>query len=205
MEQNYQKRDIFALGVLISEVIQGLHPFGKSRLHKASMQDGVKHDEPCFSPTLSPQCVDFLKLCLLKTPFLRPDSWQLLFHPWVRDHALNNEQLRTVQSRVELANGHPCSTEMLRPRSNAPAPNFFTLKAMDIFAPAHQRGADKGDLISVAYSIASTVSAFMNDLHVGCKGNVSQKPLLTPTGILPKCAAGECQADLVMHSCAWSS
>ena len=82
-----QKADIFAVGVLAYELLTGNTAFSfacKSslRLYSAILRKPPQFKEEAFR-TCTEDCIDFIKLCLIKEQENRPDVHEMLSHSWL--------------------------------------------------------------------------------------------------------------------------
>ena len=76
------KSDIWSIGVTTVELLTGRPPLWDLPPMPAMFQIAGPRDIP-LPKQISPQCKDFLTLCLNKNSKLRPDAKQLLEHPWL--------------------------------------------------------------------------------------------------------------------------
>lgn len=78
------KSDIWSIGCLAIEMLQGLPPF--STLNKREVLTALaKGDLPVLSPevTVSQQCTHFLSCCLITQPSRRSSASLLINHPFL--------------------------------------------------------------------------------------------------------------------------
>ena len=81
------KVDIWSLGVLVYYIIDGNFPFDGET--KSEIFQKIRYDSPpSFSnkenwEKVEPYGVEFVKLCLTRSPKLRPPASELLIHPWL--------------------------------------------------------------------------------------------------------------------------
>jgi len=78
-----KKADIWSLGCTLLEMLTGLPPFADLDAACAVYLIGSSTEPPPFPTTVSPDCRDFLTLCLQRDPNLRPDANALLRHPFI--------------------------------------------------------------------------------------------------------------------------
>jgi len=82
----HPKNDVFALGLVALECLTGRHPFVTPDASSGSIVCLALSSQPVPLPQqqgLTPQCLDWLRLCLEKDPAQRPGAEQLLQHAWM--------------------------------------------------------------------------------------------------------------------------
>lgn len=84
------KVDVWAIGVLIFELIMGWPPFKGST--KDAVQDNILNAQPSLPDCLSLACQDFIMRCLQKDSALRPSVEELMSHPWISAYVLQHER-----------------------------------------------------------------------------------------------------------------
>ena len=79
--------DIWALGVMVYELLTGIHPFEKTtELMTIEQIRGCKWNKKRDS--LSTDAIDFLKTIFVKDEALRASACTLLDHKWLQDASL---------------------------------------------------------------------------------------------------------------------
>eukprot|EP00191_Tetraselmis_sp_GSL018_P005909 CAMPEP_0177614348 /NCGR_PEP_ID=MMETSP0419_2-20121207/22639_1 /TAXON_ID=582737 /ORGANISM="Tetraselmis sp., Strain GSL018" /LENGTH=525 /DNA_ID=CAMNT_0019111463 /DNA_START=896 /DNA_END=2474 /DNA_ORIENTATION=- len=81
------KVDVWALGVLVYELVAGRPPFEVQDHDQTAlliMHANLEH----FPPQISKHCASFILQALAKKPSERPSAEELLQHPWIRQHYL---------------------------------------------------------------------------------------------------------------------
>lgn len=76
-----EKSDVWAVGVIVVELLSGVPPFYHAE-HKATMRN-IVHAQPTLPHNISSLCLDFLSNALSKNPKSRWTAAQLLNHPWI--------------------------------------------------------------------------------------------------------------------------
>ncbi|KAG1676544.1 hypothetical protein FOA52_000087 [Chlamydomonas sp. UWO 241] len=79
-----QKADIWQVGVLMCDLINGVSPFESETAEETV--SAILFGEAELPLWLSKGGVDFIQSCLTKRPGQRPTARQLLSHPWIRAH-----------------------------------------------------------------------------------------------------------------------
>ena len=89
-----EKTDIWSLGILLIELIQGEPPYINDPAYKV-MQKIVKKGRPKFSKDIkiSEDLDKFLDLCLEKKVDKRASAGKLLFHSFISNNATKKEEL----------------------------------------------------------------------------------------------------------------
>ncbi|EAX92044.1 STE family protein kinase [Trichomonas vaginalis G3] len=77
------KCDIWSIGATVHELLVGKPPLWDLAPMPAMFQIAGPRDIP-IPARFSPDCKEFLQLCLNKNPKLRPDAKQLLAHKWLK-------------------------------------------------------------------------------------------------------------------------
>jgi len=103
-----QKCDIWAVGVMVFEMLHGYLPFmAKSKdprapilLAKKGLNPPANKKGPNINTkyNLSPKAQDFITALIVVDPSKRPDAQECLLHPWLLDDNSNEEQLVHVLS-----------------------------------------------------------------------------------------------------------
>ena len=94
-----EKADIWSLGILIVEMIEGKPPYMKYSAQKAC-QMIIKKGAPKIQKTISKDLENFLKKCLHKKVEKRSTASELLSHPFIVKNALGYSQLEPLMSAV---------------------------------------------------------------------------------------------------------
>jgi len=97
------KVDIWSLGIMLRELLQGEPPFAEYPPLKVLFLLATQEIPPLDDPERwSPELIDFNNQCLQKDVSLRPSSKDLLAHPFLKK-ACTPEQFCEVFARVENA------------------------------------------------------------------------------------------------------
>lgn len=80
------KADVWALAVLVVEMLTGGRPFESSSQLQTIFQLGVKSEVPRVPPSASPMATDFLELAFTEDYKERPGARELLMQPWLRQY-----------------------------------------------------------------------------------------------------------------------
>lgn len=109
-----EKVDIWAVGVLVFELLSGRPPF-EVEDPKETAKLILAAKVPELPSTVSAAAEDFIKLALQKKPTQRPSASELLQHPWVSSWAAELGQrfslrtaARTLQERLNMSWWVPC-------------------------------------------------------------------------------------------------
>lgn len=94
-----EKADIWSLGILIIEMIDGKPPYMKYSAHKACEMISKKAP-PKPKNTISKDLQNFLKQCLQRKAEKRPSASKLLGHAFIVDNALHHRQLEPLMTAV---------------------------------------------------------------------------------------------------------
>ena len=98
------KCDIWSIGATTIELLTGKPPFWDLPPMPAMFQIAGPRNIP-IPQQFSPQCKEFLSLCLNKNPKLRPDARQLLEHPWLEKARNLRKSLSQTQTKNEKGKG----------------------------------------------------------------------------------------------------
>jgi len=89
LKRYWHNVDVFGIGVLIFLAGSGTYPYfsEEEACHRDIFAEGI------LPPILTSEARDFMRLCLVKDPYARPSSEELLTHPWLRMPALDSTSL----------------------------------------------------------------------------------------------------------------
>nr|XP_031861223.1 uncharacterized protein CI109_003193 [Kwoniella shandongensis]KAA5528295.1 hypothetical protein CI109_003193 [Kwoniella shandongensis] len=90
--------DIWSLGCTIIELLTGKPPYAEITNSMSVLFHIVEDDMPPMPSDISDELTDFLKLCFVKDPKLRPSAAAMFEHPWVK--ALSPELALRPQDSV---------------------------------------------------------------------------------------------------------
>ena len=91
-----EKADIWSLGVMVIEMLQGDPPYIDDSPLKA-MEKIVKRGRPKLKDIkISDDLDKFLGLCFEKKPDKRADATSLLYHPFIQNNATSKTKLRPL-------------------------------------------------------------------------------------------------------------
>jgi aurora kinase len=82
------KVDIWALGVLLYEMVQGDSPYGEEMPVAEKIEHIKNNKEFSFSSELSEEIVDLIKLILKPVPEERFTLADIFVHPWMKNFEL---------------------------------------------------------------------------------------------------------------------
>ena len=92
------KADVWSLGITTCEIVAGRTPYDGLEALSALFEIVDNPSGPTLPPNISPALRDFLSLCFIRDPALRPSAAHLLQHPWVagaaRRRAAEKQALR---------------------------------------------------------------------------------------------------------------
>ena len=91
-----EKADIWSLGVMVIEMLQGDPPYIDDSPLKA-MEKIVKRGRPKLQDIkISDDLDKFLGLCFEKKPDKRADATSLLYHPFIQNNATSKTKMRPL-------------------------------------------------------------------------------------------------------------
>ena len=112
------KNDVWAFGVMLLEVLTGIHPFSPescSNGQSSNVMYNIAHVKSVSLPSfLSPALIDFLTLALQRNPEQRPSAAELLQHPWIKDPDGSLVEKGRTGSMVSLRLPSTCGTPSSR-------------------------------------------------------------------------------------------
>lgn len=94
-----EKADIWSLGMLLIEMIEGSAPYMEHSAAKA-FQLIVKKGAPKIKRTISKDLKDFVKKCVNMKAEKRPSAVELLRHPFIVNCALEHQQLEPLMTAL---------------------------------------------------------------------------------------------------------
>lgn len=105
MGKNYDhKVDIWSLGIVLREMAEGNPPFGEQPPYRALYLISSQELPPLANPeNWSSEYMDFLTKCLYRDPSKRPESDELLGHPFVAK-ACSVDQFLVFLTHLKLSN-----------------------------------------------------------------------------------------------------
>lgn len=94
-----EKADIWSLGILVIEMVEGTPPYMKYPPEKACKKI-LKKTKPKIKQQISPDLKDFIKNCLHRKIEKRWSADQLLKHPFIVKNSLSYTKLEPLMSAV---------------------------------------------------------------------------------------------------------
>jgi len=98
------KSDIWSLGIVVIELIQGNPPFFEiDMIHHVLYKIVTETDLPTLPEDISKECSNFIEVCLNRDPTLRLSARKLLKHEWIELHRKEND---SSEETSESAKSH---------------------------------------------------------------------------------------------------
>lgn len=86
--------DIWGLGISILECVMGRHPFARMASYFAVLESAKSNPSSLVEDDVSPELLDFIRLCTFIDPDQRPKATELLEHKWIKSQRDNANALR---------------------------------------------------------------------------------------------------------------
>lgn len=95
-----EKADIWSLGILVIEMIDGKPPYMKYSPTKACQKILKQTKPPKIKPKISDDLAGFIKLCLERKVSKRASAATLLKHPFITGNSLHYSKLEPLMESV---------------------------------------------------------------------------------------------------------
>lgn len=101
-----QTVDMWSIGVMLYYCLSGQKPFRAKyldKLNKKILEAKLKWNEDIWT-SISNEAKIFLKACLTKISFVRIIPKEALYHPWIKEIKLSNDNVGDINSNNNYAN-----------------------------------------------------------------------------------------------------
>lgn len=90
-----EKVDVWSLGIILYALLAGELPFDEDDEGATKMR--ILKEEPKYTERFPPQAKELVAQLLSKRPLLRPGLSDILRHPWLADHAPQQQEILKLQ------------------------------------------------------------------------------------------------------------